>query len=514
MDLDNVFVPVEILVEIVRHLRKKDIKSIRLTSKCLTHVATRFLFESLYISSQLKDREAFTAVSEDRNLSHLVKEVVYDSTNISFLEGQEHFRLNKTSYTRFLTGCQSSPRAVEFSKAALRRGFMSFAKRCEEHQALAEYDGEELTHWNWDLRPPDQPDRNFSSMLMDPKSLSTVMQYLPDDLVRLLKGIPRMPKLRRFVISDCRYSENTKHRVHSCWDYEGGDIIRELSVTVKNKGVRGADEVILDPRPWPSRLEEWPPGDCNRTWYRGFCVLMQAASMLNMTTLDSFTVERDCGMSGLSHVMFAMSPQRLRHTMNAFSSLKIIHLKIHTAHLRREQWRDTIAGGALAQVLGAAKHLEDLDLRLDDFASEMDFVIPFAKLVGTHRWLNLRSASFAHIAMNLDENGFLQFFDRHSQTLQVLRLSKVVILSKGWASGKGHEQIYLSWVETFRSMAAGQLELKDFSFRNVYPSLANNLRPFHSCDTATIRKFLHSGGRETTTAPCRHYFPEYLDEDD
>ena len=136
--------PAEILVEIIRRLPKKDIKSICQTSKCLHAIATRYLFASLYISSRLKDREAFTAISEHPVFRHLFTELVYDSTNISFLEGQEQFNLNKTSYTRFLTGCQSSPRPIEFSKAALRRGFKSFAVRLKEHMTLTEYDGEKL----------------------------------------------------------------------------------------------------------------------------------------------------------------------------------------------------------------------------------------------------------------------------------------------------------------------------------------------------------------------------------
>lgn len=507
--------PAEILVEIIRRLPKKDLKSIRRTSKGLHDIATRYLFNSLYISCRLRDRESFTAISEHPVLCHLVTELVYDSTNISFLEGQEQFNLNKTSYTRFLTGCQSSPRPTEFSKAALGRGFKSFALRFEEHQTLAEYDGEELTHWSPFRRPPEsrRSDGNFSSLLMDKTSLPAVVKYLPDDLVRLLKGIPRMPKLKHFVISDTRYAENTKHRVHSCWDYEGGDI-RELTLTINNKGVRGADEIILDPRPWPSRLEEWPPGDCDRTWYRGFPLLMQAASMLNMKTLETFTVERDCPRSGISHIVFHMSPQRLRHTMNAFSHLKTIQLKIHTARFEGMRWQDTVANGSLAHVLGAARHLQDLDLRLDSLSWEIDYLVPFGKIVGIGCWPNLRKVALANMALILDQNGFLQFFDRHRRTLRDLWLEEVVILSDTWPFSNGPEQTREQWVQTFQSMGSDDVRLRNFSFRATCPSSNSNLGPFQSCDPATIVRFLCSGGRETAKNPSRHDLQEIFDDRD
>lgn len=506
MDFGRNFVPAEILVEIIRRLPKKDIKSIRQTSKCLHAIATRYLFASVYISSRLKDREAFTAISEHHVFRHLVTELVYDSTNISFLEGQEQFNLNKTSYTRFLTGCQSSPRPIEFSKAALGRGFKSFAVRFEEHQTLAEYDGEELTHWSPFRRPPDsrRSDGNFSSLLMDKSSLSAVANYLPDDLVRLLKGIPRMPKLKHFVISDTRYAKNTKHRVHSCWDYEGGDI-RELTLTINNKGIRGADEIILDPRPWPSRLEEWPPGDCDRTWYRGFPVLMQAASMLSMTTLESFTVERDCSKSGISHIMFHMSPQRLRHTMNAFSHLKTIQLKIHTTRFEGTCWRDTVANGSLAHVLEAARYLQDLDLRLDSLSCETDYLVPFGEIVGSGCWPDLRKVALANMALSLDQNGFLQFFNRHHQTLHYLWVEDIVILSDKWHLSNGAKQIHENWAQTFRSMANDDIQLRKFSFLNTHFPSENNFGLFHSCDLATIVRFFSSGGRENQKSVSTRY---------
>lgn len=475
--------PAEIMVEIIRRLPKKDIKSIRQTWKCLHAIATRYLFASLYISSRLKDRESFTAVSEHPVFRHLVTELVYDSTNISFLEGQEQFNLNKTSYTKFLKGCQSSPRPIGFSKAALGRGFKSFAVRFEEHQTLADYDREELTHLSPFRRPPEsrRSDGNFSSLLMDKSSLPAVANYLPDDLVRLLKGPPRMPKLKHFVISDTRYAKNTKHRVHSCWDYEGGDI-RGLTLTINNKGVRGADEII----------EEWPPGDCDRTWYRGFPVLMQAASMLGMTTLESFTVERDCPKSGISHIMFHMSPEGLRHTMNAFSHLKTIQLRIHTTHFEGMRWRDTVVNGSLAHVLEAAKYLQDLDLRLDSLSCETDYPVLFGKIVGSGCWPNLRKVVLANLALNLDQNRFLRFFNRYYQTLHDLLVEDVVILSDTRHLFNWPKHIHENWVQTFQSMGNDNIRLRKFSFLDTYFLSENKFGLFHSCDATTIVRFFSS----------------------
>lgn len=518
------YLPTEIIVNILWWLPTKDIKNVRLVSKFFNDVAAQFVFETLYISTKLKDREIFTAVSEHPLLSSVVREVVFDAANITLEDRGDRLALNRESYTRFLEkrweDINFTSASVEYcTKAALYRGYRSFLKDYYDQSRLASYNGDDLTR-NSDIlsRPAD-----FSSLLMDQKNHGDLVKYLPDDLVRLVHGLPRMPRVRRFKITDCRYSNTVKYREQWYSEYRNVDIMR-LSVFIKNPGCRGIDEVILNPRPWPSTTEQ---GEAlNRSWYRGFFVLVQAASMTNMTTLESFKVERDCIKSGLSHAVFSMSPRELFHTMNAFRNLRIIQLKIQTATFEGNGWDTTIARGDLAQIFGAAKHLEILDLRIDEVNTNPVY---FANFLGTHTWPKLVKFTLASVKFKLDRNGFLDFFERHRFTLRSLWLEEVRIETSEQTANVGLEMEELkyevkrekelsnrwsSWNEILSAMASGPIALTNITF------FQNNFGPrpagwvFHSCDAATVYDFLHSGGLNRPRVPCQHTAQSFWFEKD
>lgn len=524
MDIALSCLPPEIAVNILRWLPAKDNKNVRLVSKFFNVIASQFVFESLYISTKLKDREAFTAVSEHPFLSQLVKEVVFDSTNIMCEDRGERFDLNRPSYISFLASrllavsSTSSSSVVYCSRGSLNRGYDSFLKGFHEQSRLAKYDGDDLTR-NSDIlsRPAD-----FSSLLMDPKNHSDLARYLPDDLVCLVHGLPRMPRVRRFKITDRRYSNTAKYRKqkYSCFNNN----ITRLSVSVNHLGIRGTDEAILNPRPWPSIDEQG--GALDRSWYRGFFVLAQAASMTNMRTLESFKVERDCIKSGLSHTVFNMSQRELFHTTNVFSNLTIIELKIQTACCTGKSWDDTIARGDLARVLGAAKHLEILDLRMDVVNSNP---VDFATLLGTHTWPNLHKFTLAAVMLKFEGNGFLEFFNRHRYTLRSLWLEEVMIVTPEQAGRvrldmltsdifsireKEFSNRWSSWTEILSAMALDPVALTYITF------FQNNFGPkrtgwvYHSCNAATAFDFLRSGGMNRPTVPCQHRARSFWFEED
>lgn len=504
MDLGFCYIPAEVAVEIIAYLPNKDLKNVRLVSKRFNAFGSQFLFQSMYISGQRKDREAFTAVSKHPDFSQSVREVVYDSTNITFLEEEEHVVFNKTNYTRFLLGCHEYPPGTnsKYTKAAIHRGFKSFTQHYEEQRKLAEYGEVDSTHWMQFGRLPE----NFDSLIMDPTRQSEILRYLPDDLVCLVAALPRMPRVKRFVISDNRYSQDVKHaQVHSCRTWSG--IPQELTLTIKHKGIRGIDEVIIDPRPWPSLVEEYPPTDCDRSWFRGFGVLMQAASMTNMSTLESFTVKRDCGMSGLSHAIFQMSSRELYHTKNAFSNLKEIQLKINTGFLDGMHWPETVEFGGLAQILGNITHLEKLDLRLDLVVSaEDDDAISFGELVGSHKWPNLHSITLSNMILKSDGYGFLEFFNRHRRTIRTMRLKQVLIQpTDPLAEPDKSELSPGNWSNIFISMASGELNLTNLTLQSGL-SRHSRLTYFHSCDAEKVYSFLRAGGNlQWNFQPrCRH----------
>lgn len=519
MDCGSVYLPVEIVAKIIRHLPNEDQKNIRLVSKDLGVIAAQFLFESVYISARLKDRETFTTVSEHPVIRQLVKEVVFDSTNIAFSEGEDRFSANRASYTKFLDTRLGSSTGAKYSKAAFRRGFSIFLAEFYEQTKLARYTEDDMTR----ISPHFSRPANFSSLLMEQKHHGDIVQYLPDDLVRLVYGLPRMPKVRRFKITDCRYLKKSECRkpIYRLWQ----DNDNSLSVSVKNEGIRGIDKVILNPRPWPNKNEQAEKMGCNRSWYRGFFVLTQAASMTNMGTLTSFTVETAYKLSGLSQVVFSMSQRELYHTMNAFSHLTTIQLKIQTEPLNGNTWADGMWRGDLAQILGAAKHLQILELRMNTVNINP---VSFTKFIGTHTWPNLREFTLATVILQLDGNGFLEFFERHRNSLRSLWLEEVMVVTKEQAGAMWTEVALEDivrfaigenepsgpyWNETLMAMASDAVALTDITY------FQNNRGPrssgwvFHSCNPVTVFDFLRSGGKNRPIVPCQHRTGKYWFED-
>ncbi|MCJ1467881.1 hypothetical protein MMC07_006506 [Pseudocyphellaria aurata] len=67
------------------------------------------------------------------------------------------------------------------------------------------------------------------------------------------------------------------------------------------------------------------------------------------------------------------------------------------------------------------------------------YPIHFAKLIGTHTWPNLQKFTLARVAMLLDGNGYLEFFERHRYTLRGLWLEKVMIMNPEQTCGVSSE---------------------------------------------------------------------------
>lgn len=517
MDFGSSYLPPEIVTNILRRLPNEDNKNVRLVSKGLSGVATCFLFETVYISTKLRDREVFTAVSEHPVFSQHVKEVVYESTNIVLAEDDKAFKPNRSSYTRFLNYHLNSRhlsgiRRKRYSKASIQRGFKDFKKAFDDQTELALYNYCDMTRHGDDfLRPA-----NFSTLLMDPKSLQDVLRFLPDDLVRLVHGLPRMPRVKRFKITDFRYSKN---KIYLKDNHVGGYMTHSrLSVSVKNEGVRGIDRVILNPRSWPSRNETADYFSWGQSWYRAFHILTQAASMTKMEMLESFHVDTEHGMSGLSHVVFAMFnfDRKHYHAMNAFSNLTIIQLKIQTAQSGGTHWQDTMARGGLARILGTAKHLKVLDLEMDVINRQPGH---FENMIGNHTWPKLRKFKLANTWFASDRKGFLEFFERHRHTLRSLWLEQVMIVTEGeiralipyemWSLYQARvprsEKLTTGrWEEVLRAMASEPAALTEITFLENNLCFTTSGWVFHSCNPTTVFDFLRSSGEYRPAVPCQH----------
>ena len=465
MDFGGFHLPAELLVAVVRGLPIADLKRLRTVCKSLDAVASQFLFQKVYISSQLQDRENLTSISNHATFSHSVKEIVYDSTHVCPFEPLEGTPFSKASYKRLFWSGGYRLAGATYTKAAIERGFKRFQACFKDQEDLAEYCGPNLTKpTELDKLPAD-----FSSLLESPLYHTEVKKYLPDDLVRLVEAIPKMPNIIRFSISDYRHTQNHKHYTHTFAADADLAGVPAITFSIKNEGIRGSDAVVLDPRPWPEPFEDSPPPTTDRSWYRGFTVLMQAASMTNMKRLGSFNVESGSEFTGISHTILHMPPSELQHTMNAFCNITSLNLKINSKYswplrpmfYHAHKWSHTLGSGDIAKVLSAATHLETLRLELEDsYGDEPGIVTPLSNMLGTNTWSCLRSFSLGHISLYGDE--FLDFFDRHRQTLRSLRLEQVGLLSDKQSRQGKHDNSRHPWGTVFRNMAVDSIALVDF----------------------------------------------------
>ncbi len=464
MDLGHASVPAELLNAIVQNLPVSDLKNVRLVCKHLAVVASQSLFQTVYISTQLRDRENLAFISDHPIFRHNVKEIVYDATYMPSIEPLWGHRLSKANYKKLFWARGYRLAGAVYSQAAIERGFNRYQASLMDQNDLAKYCGPNLTNpINYATLP-----LNFQLLLEDPQFHTAMAIYLPDDLVRLVEALPKMPNVRRFAVSDWRYTRNDKHYTYSFAEDAHIEGIPNINFSIQDKGIRGLDAVVLDPRPWPEPTEDLYP-DNDRSWYRGFSVLMQAASMTNMQRLEAFNIDCDNDLSGLSHSILDMSATELHHATNAFRNLRTIKLKIDSREVTDcrpgmtgfHMWDQTLDSGSIAVVLSAATQLETLELELDDaICDELTEVPSFAALIGTGTWPRLRSLSLGHMA--LFENEFLEFFSRHVQTLQSLRLEQIDLGPINRVTHHQGPRVSHTWGNAFQSMAANNLALTKF----------------------------------------------------
>ena len=88
--MENVYLPHELKVAVLAHLEKRDLRTVRLVSKEWSALATRPLFDRVYISCRAPDLEVFRNITRHPVISTGVRELVYDGSlfikDLSFTE--------------------------------------------------------------------------------------------------------------------------------------------------------------------------------------------------------------------------------------------------------------------------------------------------------------------------------------------------------------------------------------------------------------------------------------------
>ncbi|KAL8825072.1 MAG: hypothetical protein Q9170_007940 [Blastenia crenularia] len=491
------------LVAIVKNLPPEGVKNIRRTCKLLDHYSAPYLIQKVYISTQLKDREALTRISQHPLLRLGIEEIVYDATNYE--------ECDPKSYMDFFGGGREIGLAGQsYSRFSVIRGHAIYEEAYLEQRALRQYRGPLLTRAMDDhLRPP-----RFEEILLNPRCLYEVAEFLPDDLVRLVRAIPRMPKITRVTLSDRRWTKHPRRYRHGSPTRPWFD--RPTTFAILNQRSQGVEAVTLDPRPWAGALEDHSTR-FNRDWYRGFRVITQALAMTANSNISKLAVQRDSVMSGLYWKMFESSPTEAIILGQSFRYLKIIELKLDTdisgaAASAGDLWSTRGSVRCIANALSSAVQLEHLTIKLDQGVWENHpYPRPtsFEDLMGQHHWNRLCSITFAGAVFS--RNAFLDFILRHRRSLQHISLDQVLMAPEAWSPDSWSANIWeqgvqygYDWKNFFKSLAECKPNLHSITvLTNAYHK--QDERAYHACNPYAVVQLLESGGEHRPpVASCAH----------
>lgn len=271
--------PLEIQEIIIGNLPQSALAALRRTCKNLSALATPHLFKRVWISPFWRDRNKIKYVSEHPDYSKLVKEIAYDATNAvegSLFNDSEGFDQPLHTDLGLLL--------PNTTKSSVKRGYRDHRDARAEKRWVVSYDKENFTKLQRGLP------RDFKALLEQPDDHHEILRLLAPDLAALVPSMRSMPNLRTLIVSDTRYMTNTSRHRHKL-TYEATahlwvdrtprtriPFMKELTYRVDNAKLRGENAVKIDRLTWPDNREEVPQ-PYRRDHYRGFAVLMQAASM-------------------------------------------------------------------------------------------------------------------------------------------------------------------------------------------------------------------------------------------
>ena len=487
------FLPTELLIAIFECLCPEDIKNVRRVCKFLNRCSSPYLIRKVYLSSRLKDREMLTRISQHPLLSQRVEDIIYDVTVF------EKRWLDLRAYRSLLLGENGEGRGRQsYTPSAVERGHEIYTRDYWEQAALEEYRGPFLTRSmdNY-LRPP-----RFEEMLLDPSCRYQVEEFLPDDLMRLVRALSQMPKVTTIELSDCRWTKHA-HRYHNGiedprpWD--------EYTFAIHNKYRRGLEAVVLDPKPWAEVQGNFKSRD-DAGWCRGFRVINQALAMTESFRAKKLAVHMQFTSRGLPWQTFQLWPMELKILSTSFRYLESICLSIDLwAKPRGRSNKNPIC--RLRSALFSARHLQMLRVNFHCFVFDFDSrVPPLNSLFGGHCWHQLWSFTFSNVIIS--QKAFLDFIHRHRHSLYGIVLSGVLLAPDSWSEDSPEEEFagLLDWKGFFLLLARCEHRLK---YLDITSHVHNGeaAREYHACGLRGVRKFLRLGGEITPSAVCRRTTP-------
>ncbi|OAA34217.1 F-box domain, Skp2-like protein [Metarhizium rileyi] len=332
--------PPEVSLLIFQVVPKSDLKSLRLVSKKINMLATKFLFTRVYASLHHEDLDVLHAIARHPTLSTLVKEIVYSGVYFHMYEiGPED----------------------EF------------------------------------LQHKDDPGRQY--YLAHVEQQEEMLKQRHHDEVIIFIALSLMPNIRRVTLTN--HWCPTRDLLGTGYSIPGY-AKPPRDVKVGGPLSRAYPPSAKEPSGLP--LQRGLRKHCRMNIDYGFRVMYRAMNLArpSIQELSVDYYDDPCRSDrlltrGISPRSLLFSPLDLKNCCTAFSQLRKIAFSLCPASTD-DEW-DILMEGNLAAVLAAATELEELTF---DFTCSSNDV-PLEKCLGTHVWPQLRSIRLLHKEMSSDE---------------------------------------------------------------------------------------------------------------
>lgn len=400
--------PHELVLEVCKHLTKRDLKACRLVSKSWSHHASDYLFNKIYISPRKEDIEVFNLITQHAQLSHCVRHLEYDGTNFSP-------RYTKLSYVRRLA--EQASDYSDFYRTALNSTdsqFTQFIKMCSNPctklaagQHFSSHAFVLGGHQEWKDRDVYQRETVENGEFL--RTLTCGLRKLD-----LLKSVEVCNKWHTWRLSDRRKS------------FSADDTILEnLPGSYFYGSPFGRAWGLYHPMPhsWALRGESFRKG------YEEFQIITTALS-LSQRHIQLVHISPPPGSIFDSNVTEGL----VNHSINAYSSLEILHLCLSEYAISTEtavSYGSLPGLQALLRSMGGLKHLT-LVLPSEELEESTMFKYRQVFPTGGTQWIKLNKLCIDALAISAKD--LFHLLTVKMPNLRELSLSDVKLL-KGRGEG-------------------------------------------------------------------------------
>ncbi|KAI9698186.1 MAG: hypothetical protein M1836_004188 [Candelina mexicana] len=392
--------PPEILLNICQRLRKRDLKSIRLTSRYLGQLSSELLVDEVIVAANYRRLQALEETANHPVFRKHVIRIVFDFSTLNYYSMSSAVSQGLLLRSELLAeDDQVVPHLEQVEEASTVEIFPWWLQAVE---SLAETGNTvEAPVPSSIYRGIMEGHRNYHQLYED----QAIIRDKELDLIAFERALNSLPNVKAVILADGVSRASSTSGVNS---FEGEK--KQLGDNVQGLLAGSANNSYVPPN---IGLQ---------------AQVLQTISRIGKS-LTSF--KTSFGSSGgLCTACLDMSAQELRLLCHAVANLGELSLSFCRYRVEDEDLKP-LKGTNLSRLLQAARQLEHLKLEFDCFGPSALKHIPLGNLIGGERWPNLRSIRLVGMSMHLHELAAL--IDRQQYTLTEVTLDCIYLSSGGWS---------------------------------------------------------------------------------